>query len=95
MKSNRYLFIKRIYPQYIILLKKDKKYITYGIDKEILNYIKFHKLKRLSKLEINYIVLDNLFISDKECFKDNKYKLYYEKVKLLKIIRYLIFRNKD
>jgi len=40
--KNRYLFIRRTYPNTIVIFKnKDNKYIGYNEQKEFLEYLKF------------------------------------------------------
>jgi len=41
----RYKFIKNIYKDYIVLITKKNKIITYNKDKELLNYLNIRKLK--------------------------------------------------
>ena len=62
---NRYSFTKKIYPNYVVLLIHKNKYYSYDIDRKILNYIKFkNKIYILRKKHINYLVLDELDISE-------------------------------
>lgn len=74
---NRYSFTKRVYPDYIILLNKNNKYYSYGSDRMILDYIKFkNKTYILRKKKINYLVLDELDITEKMEFFDNMFDRY-------------------
>lgn len=95
MKNNRYVFLKRIYHNYIILFRKNNKLISYSIDKELLDFLNFKNLKLLNKLKINYLVIENLTILEKESFEKNNYELYIKQLELIKIVRYLIYKNKD
>ena len=54
--KERYEVIKKLYPNYLILLIKNNKYYTFDEDKIIFNYLK----RKLNN--INYIILDNLDI---------------------------------
>lgn len=82
---NRYSFTKKVYPNYIILILKNNKYYSYGIDKKIIDYINFKdKLFVIKKRNINYLILDNLDIIDKVEYKDNMYDKY----------TYLVYLNK-
>ena len=84
--KNRYVFIKRTYPNTIILFEKDKKYIGYKKDKEFLKYIKFRKIKDLEYLKINYIIVRNMEILKHQEYPNNMYKLYYLRYKLTNLI---------
>lgn len=78
--KERYEVIKKLYPNYLILLVKNNKYITFNEDKLIYNYLN----KKL--ININYIILDNLEIIDKKEYENNNYMYYYLKVKLINAI---------
>ena len=83
----RYEFIKRIYKKYIIILEKKNRYISYGIDKEILEYIGFiGDIDKIREYEINYIIVDNLDIVKQDEFQVNKYNKYKYICKLIKIL---------
>ena len=61
--KERYEVIKKLYPNYLILLIKNNKYYTFDEDKLIFNYLK----RKLNN--INYIILDNLDIIVKKNMK--------------------------
>lgn len=61
--KERYEVIKKLYPNYLILLIKNNKYYTFDEDKLIFNYLK----RKLNN--INYIILDNLDIIVKRNMK--------------------------
>lgn len=54
--KERYEVIKKLYPNYLILLIKNNKYYTFDEDKIIFNYIN----RNLNRYEINYIILYNI-----------------------------------
>ena len=81
MKSNRYVFFKRCYPDYLILITKNKKIKSYNIDREILNYLEIDDINKIDKLNINYLILENVNIVNKKNYKNNKYYLYYKRCK--------------
>ena len=84
---NRYKFTKDIYDNYIVLLYRKNKYYTYGIDKQILEYIKFNnKTYILRKYNINYLVLDELDIIEKYEYLDNQYDRYIFLINIEKIL---------
>ena len=60
--KERYKVLKKIYPYYLILIKKNNKYHTFYEDKLI-----YKNIKNLNN--INYIVLNNLEIEIKNNMK--------------------------
>lgn len=78
-KINRYNFIKKMYPDYLILLVSKNNYTSFYLDKLIYSYY----LDKVFKLTINYIILDGLDIIKKVEFTNNKY-YYYSKLVLIK-----------
>ena len=93
--KNRYVFIKRTYPNTIVIFKNNNnKYIGYSEQKEFLEYLKFKQLNNLSKLKINYIVISNMQILEHVTFDDNKYKLYYARFNLFKLVNYIRQRRR-
>lgn len=84
--KNRYLVTKNIFEDYLILIKQNQQYVSYDIDKMIINKLNIKKIKDLKYLKINYLILDNLQIIEKEAYQDNTYNDYYLKIKLLNII---------
>ena len=90
--KNRYRIIKELYPNYLILIKKNNKLISAEIDKEIINYLKIKKFRYLKKRKINYLILDNLNIIKIHDYKNDNYETLYMKVSLLKIVKKLEMR---
>lgn len=78
--KERYEVIKKLYPNYLILLIKNNKYYTFDEDKLIFNYLK----RKLNN--INYIILDNLDIIVKKEYENNNYLYYYTKYKLINLL---------
>ncbi len=78
-KINRYNFIKKMYPDYLILLVSKNNYTSFYLDKLIYSYY----LDKVFKLNINYIILDGLDIIKKVKFSNNRY-YYYSKLVLIK-----------
>lgn len=79
MKS-RYVFLKRLYPEYLFafLSGTDIKFV--GVDKMIIDRFcsNKNKLKWLQKKHINYLVIDNTSIAFKYDEKNNsQYEKYY------------------
>lgn len=80
--KERYKVLKKIYPYYLILIKKNNKYYTFYEDKLIYKNIK--NIKNIKNLNnINYIVLNNLEIEIKKEYENNNYLYYYTKYKLI------------
>ena len=86
---NRYLEIKRIYKEYIILIRKKEKLLSFGEDSRILSYLNITDKKKriLNRYKINYLVLDNLDIEEFKSFDGNRYLEYYIKSRLYYSIR--------
>jgi len=80
--NNRYKFVKEMYPNYIIFVKKRDTYHTYFIDNKICRLLNINKIKDIKKYKINYIMLDNLEIVCKCKNEINNYNKY--------IISYLV-----
>lgn len=92
MYNTRYWFMKKLYPEYLLLFKTNKNklgYRCYGIDKYIINYFRNYEisiniiLKKLEKNDINYIMIDNLDMI--KIYKTNNnryYKYLYESITL-------------
>ena len=59
--KTRYLFLKRLYPNYVIIILKKDKYITFDIDNKIFNLLN-NSFNNLDKNYINYLIIDNLNI---------------------------------
>lgn len=104
MYNTRYWFLKKIYPNYLLLFKTNKNklgYRCFGIDIYILNSIRnytinFNVIKsRLENLNINYMIIDNLTIEKVYENKTNIYNDYLYKCIVLNIldrIRVCVFR---
>ena len=88
--KERYEVIKKLYPNYLILIIKNNKYYTFDEDKIIFNYIN----RNLNKYEINYIILDNLDIIVKKEYENNNYINYYFKVNLINILERRLLNEK-
>lgn len=88
--KERYEVIKKIYPNYLILLIKNNKYYTFDEDKIIFNYIN----RNLNRYEINYIILDNLDIIVKKEYENNNYLNYYFKINLINILERRLLNEK-
>ena len=87
--KERYLIIKKLYKDYIILIKdKNNNYISFEEDAKI---VKYFGIK-----EVNTIYLNNLEIEEINCYKNNKNNKYnelYLKVKLIGLLEDLCKRE--
>ena len=63
-------------------MNKNNKIKSYNIDREILNYLEIEDITKIDKLNINYIILENVNIVNKKNYKNNKYYLYYKRCRL-------------
>ena len=87
-RINRYKFTKNIYTDYIVLLTRKNKYITFDIDLKLTDYLEVDEdLTILDKLHINYLVLDDLEIINIKSYKDNNYNKYCLGFVLNKVIK--------
>lgn len=83
--KERYVIIKKIYPDYLILFKEKENIKYVGIDKEIMKYFKQDNLKNVNK-----ILLNNLNIEDKEEYTNNLYDIYYIKAKIINWLKGIV-----
>lgn len=73
--KNKYCFFKRIYKDYVIVFDNN---ISYGIDKDLIKYIKCK--------DINYVIVDReCNIKVIECSNNNYYK-YVIRESVIKIL---------
>ena len=88
--NERVSILKKLYPNYLILVKDKDKIKFVGIDKLIVNTFGLKKLKNVNKL-----LLDNLDIKILEEYDNNLYEKHYIKIKLLEIVNILKEGLKD
>ena len=87
-RINRYKFTKNIYTDYIVLLTRKNKYITFDIDLKLIYYLEVDEdLTILDKLHINYLVLDDLEIINIKSYKDNNYDKYCLGLVINKVVK--------
>lgn len=87
----RYWFVKQLFKDYLVILKKQNHFISFNIDNEILDYLVFtDDFSLIDRYHINYIVVDNLEIINNKSFKNNNYFKYMYLCKLLKIIELIL-----
>ncbi len=88
--NERVNILRKLYPNYLILVKHKDKIKFVGIDKIIVDTFGLKKLKNVNKL-----LLDNLDIKILEEYDNNLYEKHYIKIKLLKIVNILKEGLKD
>ena len=88
--NERIEILKKLYPNYLILIKDKDKIKFVGIDKLIVDTFGLKKLKNINKL-----LLDNLDIKILEEYDNNLYEKHYIKIKLLEIVNILKEGLKD
>lgn len=67
--KNKYYFFKKVYKEYVVIMKIKGKYKSYGHDKELIKYIKNN--------DINYVIVDGDFkVSVVQVNHINNYKKY-------------------
>lgn len=84
--KNRFEFIKNIYKDYIIFIVKKDKYYMFGNDALICKHFDID-VRNVKKININYLILDNLDIIEIKKYDNN---LYYEYLIKSLIINYVL-----
>lgn len=80
--NERVSILKKLYPNYLILVKVKDKIKFVGVDKLIVDTFGIKKIKNVNKL-----LLDNLDIKILEEYDNNSYEDYYLKIRLIEIIK--------
>ena len=79
----RYKFIKKLYPNYLVIIKYNDKFKSFRMVGLLLNYLIDNN--KIKKLKINYVIVNNLDIIDiKDYLNDNYYR--YIKVSYLNMV---------
>ncbi len=76
--KERVEIIKKLYPNYLILVKSQDKLKLIGIDKLIADTFGLEN--------VNKLILDNLDIINIQKYDNNLYELYYLKIRLIELI---------
>lgn len=93
---NRYIFIKRIYKDSLIIFIKNNKYYCIKEDKDIFKICK-NNISEVRKNKINYLIIDNLVVIESHFYKDNnynKYKMLIIVMKVLEMVYDYVFNKK-
>ena len=84
--KERYLVIKKLYKDYVILIKdKNNNYISFNEDEKIIHYFGIK--------DVNTTYLNKLKIEEKCEYEKNKYNELYFKVKIIEILEALCKRK--
>ncbi|HIR58984.1 MAG TPA: hypothetical protein IAB38_02940 [Candidatus Onthousia excrementipullorum] len=86
--------MKRLYPNYVIIILKKDKYITFDIDNKIFNLLN-NSFNNLDKYNINYLIIDNLIIIKISKYINNRYLEFKKRVELLSAILILYQKSVD
>ena len=81
--KERYEVIKKLYANYLILIRYKDKIKTFKEDKLIYNYLN----KNIDKVHLNYIILNKLDIEKIKEYSDNNYINIYFKIKIINILK--------
>ena len=80
--KERYLVIKKLYKDYVILIKdKNNNYITFEEDEKIIHYFGIK--------DVNTIYLNNLEMEEIYEYENDKYNELYLKVKIMEMLEVL------
>ena len=80
--KNRYIFFKKLFPNYLIIFIKDNKYKTIGIDMYLLKYRTLE--------DISYVIVDEQNKIEIYEAKINNYPFYLYQKFLLNLIEGII-----
>lgn len=80
MLKTKYIFLKKLYPNDVIVFLKKERYFVLFDDLYLLkSFEKKGIIKNLEKCYINYIILDNLVMVKRKTFTNNNYLEYLYK----------------
>lgn len=100
----RHRYYKMIYPGSVVLLlnrkfkikTKEKKYITYGRDKVIYDFLVKNNCLHFDKLHIDFVIVDNdSSIIVERHYEDNNYYKYFKICKLKEVLLKIKKFNKN
>lgn len=77
----RYSIIKKLYPNYLILMYKKNNLISINEDKDIIDIFGIKSIKNT-----NTIILNNLDIEKIDIYDNNQYDNYYFKSQIIKYL---------
>lgn len=87
------IFFKRLYKDYLLLIIKKDKLLSFNIDNRIISILSSSSnniLEVLTTNSINYIIVDNLDIIEIKTFTNNSYNLYKKKAYLITLSNIII-----
>ena len=88
MLKTRYLFLKKLYPDTVLLFVENGKDNVYGMDMKIKLFCPYDTSFNswLEEKQISYLKIENLKILTYKKKKNNSYKEWIDKVKLYEIL---------
>lgn len=89
-KYNRYVFVKKIYPDYVIFILSKNKLVTYNKDLEI---VTLFGLKEFFNLNVSYLILDCLDIKERKNILTNNYFYYFKICVLKEVVNYIFYSH--
>ena len=94
MLKTRYYFLRKLYPDTLLIFQGKKKCFVFEMDAELVKFIGMSKriTKKLEYYHINYIILDNLTIIISKQYEDNWYLAFQKKIELYEKLRKLYKR---
>ncbi len=98
MLKTRYHFLKRLYPECVLIFSKKHYHFLYGEDQEIVRMIKKEHTRLYESLErhhINYLVVTNMEIVRERTYQENHYQEYRRKALLFQRIKALRMRREQ
>ena len=89
---NRYSFIKKVYPNTLLIFIKNNKYFCIDNDYYIYKYFN-NDIKQLRLNNIDYIIIDNLNIIEKSFNKNNYYNKYYKLILIKRFMKVNLYKS--
>ena len=75
MLKTKYFFLKKLYPEYVIIFEKNRNYyVLYDDDDVIIYFFRKKLISNLKRYHINYMIMDHYDVKEKEFFLDNRYQ---------------------
>lgn len=87
MIKTRYDFFKRSHGEYVVVFIKKSKYVVFGEDKKLLEFLGGRNIVAVLEEEfINYIIVDELEIIKEKVFDGNRYEVFKKKLAICDVL---------